>query len=115
MRSSRLPFGCSLGRNGSSVTDILWQRPPKEATGVFFLSGAPVSKRRIFVIAITARAPRRPAEVCIALAHETKGLDTRAASLAFAYEFGTVAKRLERDERKLMVRAASDGMQKHGV
>jgi len=26
-----------------------------------------------------------------------------------------VAKRLERDERKLMVQAASDGMQKHGV
>jgi len=50
--------------------------------------------------------------VCLALAHKTKELDTRAALLGFAYEFRTVAKRLERDERKLMVRAASDGMQK---
>ena len=55
------------------------------------------------------------AEVCLALAHKTKELDTRAALLEFAYEFRTVAKRLERDERKLMVRAASDGMPKHGV
>jgi hypothetical protein len=37
------------------------------------------------------------------LAHKTKELDPRAALLAFAYEFRTVAKRLERDERKLMV------------
>jgi len=35
--------------------------------------------------------------------------------LGFAYEFRTVAKRLERDERKLMMAAPSDGMQKHGV
>ena len=56
------------------------------------------------------------AEACLALAHKTKELDRRAALLEFAYEFRTVAKRLERDERKLMVRAASDGsMQKHGV
>ena len=48
----------------------------------------------------------------LALAHRAKELDTRAALLEFAYEFRTVAKRLERDERKLMVRAASDGMQK---
>ena len=52
------------------------------------------------------------AEMCLARAHKTKELDTRAALLAFAYEFRTVAKRLERDERKLMLRAASDGMQK---
>ena len=44
------------------------------------------------------------ADVCLALAHKTKDLDTRAALLEFAYEFRTVAQRLERDERKLMVR-----------
>jgi ATP/maltotriose-dependent transcriptional regulator MalT len=49
------------------------------------------------------------AEVCLALAHKTKELDTRAVLLEFAFEFRTVAKRLERDERKWMVRA---GMQK---
>jgi hypothetical protein len=32
-----------------------------------------------------------------------------------AYEFRTEAKRLEREERMLMVRAASDGTQKHDV
>ena len=47
------------------------------------------------------------AEACLALAHKTKELDTRAALLAFAYEFRTVAKRLQRDERKF-----SDGVQK---
>ena len=46
-------------------------------------------------------------EACLALAHKTKELDTRAALLAFAYEFRTVAKRLQRDERKF-----SDGVQK---
>ena len=61
---------------------------------------------------LTAKECLQSAEVCLALAHKTKELDTRAALLAFAYEFGTVAKRLERDERELMVRAASDGMQK---
>jgi hypothetical protein len=35
----------------------------------------------------------------LALAHKTKELGTRAALLEFAYEFRTVAKRLERDER----------------
>ncbi len=44
--------------------------------------------------------------MCLALAHKTKELDTRAALLEIAYEFRTVAKRLERDERKLTVRAA---------
>jgi hypothetical protein len=53
--------------------------------------------------------------VCLALAHKTKELDTRAALLEFAHEFRTVAKGLQRDERKLMLRAASDGMQKDGV
>ena len=53
--------------------------------------------------------------MCLALAHKTKELDTRAALLEFAYEFRTVAKRLERDERNLMVRAASAGTQKHGL
>jgi hypothetical protein len=38
-------------------------------------------------------------EACLVLAHKTKGLDTRAVLLEFAYEFRTVAKRLERDER----------------
>jgi len=62
--------------------------------------------------AVTAKECLQTAEVCLALAHKTKELDTRAALLGFAYEFRTVAKRLERDERELMVRAASDGMQK---
>jgi hypothetical protein len=64
---------------------------------------------------LTAKECRQSAEVCLAHAHKTKELDTRAALLEFAYEFRTVAKRLERDERKLMLRSASDGMQKHGV
>jgi hypothetical protein len=64
---------------------------------------------------LTAKECLQSAEVCLALAHKTKELDTRAALLEFAYEFRTAAKRLERDERKLMMRAASDGMQKHGV
>ena len=64
---------------------------------------------------LTAKECLRSAEVCLALAHKTMELGTRAAVLEFAYEFRTVAKRLERDERKLMVQAASDGMQKHGV
>jgi Bacterial regulatory proteins, luxR family len=63
---------------------------------------------------LTAKECLQSAEVCLALAHKTKELGTRAAALEFAYEFRTVAKRLERDERKLMARAASDGMQKHG-
>ena len=58
---------------------------------------------------LTAKECLQSAEVCLALAHKTKELDTRAALLEFAYEFRTVAKRLERDERKWMVRA---GMQK---
>jgi hypothetical protein len=56
---------------------------------------------------LTAEECLQSAEVCLALAHKTKKLDTRAALLEFAYEFRTVAKHLERDERELMVRAAS--------
>jgi hypothetical protein len=56
---------------------------------------------------LTANECLQSAEVCLALAHKTKELDTRAALLEFAYEFRTVAKCLERDERELMVRAAS--------
>ena len=48
---------------------------------------------------LTAKECLQSAEVCLALAHKTKELDTRAALLEFAYEFRTVAKRLERDER----------------
>ena len=54
---------------------------------------------------LTAKECLQSAEACLALAHKTKELGTRAALLEFAYEFRTVAKRLERDER--MVRAAS--------
>ena len=54
---------------------------------------------------VTAKECLQSAEVCLALAHKTKELDTRAALLEFAYEFRTVAKPLERDER--MVRAGS--------
>ena len=56
---------------------------------------------------ITAKECLQGVEVCLALAHKTKELDTRAAFLEFAYEFRTVAKSLERDERTLIVRAAS--------
>jgi hypothetical protein len=48
---------------------------------------------------LTAKECLQSAEVCLALAHKTKELDTRAALLEIAYEFRTVAKRLERDER----------------
>ena len=48
---------------------------------------------------LTAKECLQSAEACLALAHKTKELDTRAALLEFAYEFRTVAKRLERDER----------------
>jgi hypothetical protein len=63
---------------------------------------------------LTAKECLQSADVCLALAHKTKELETRAVLLEFAYELRTVAKCLERDERKLMVRAASDGTQKHG-
>jgi len=53
---------------------------------------------------LTAEECLQSAEACLALAHKTKELDTRAALLEFAYD-RTVAKPLERDER--MVRAAS--------
>jgi FixJ family two-component response regulator len=46
---------------------------------------------------LTAQECLKSAEGCLALAHKTKELDTRAALLEFAYEFRTVAKRLERD------------------
>jgi hypothetical protein len=55
---------------------------------------------------LLASSHLQTAEVCLALAHKTKEFDTRAALLEIAYEFRTEAKRLERDERKLMVRAA---------
>jgi hypothetical protein len=60
----------------------------------------------------TARECLESAEVCLALAHKVKNLETRAALLEFAYEFRTVAKLLQREERKLMVLAISDGTQK---
>jgi hypothetical protein len=56
---------------------------------------------------LTANECLLDAEVCLALAHKTKELRRRAALLEFAYEFRTAAKHLERDERDLMVRAAS--------
>jgi len=56
---------------------------------------------------LTAKECLQSAEACLASAHKTKELDTRAALLEFAYELRTVAKSLEREERKLMVRAAS--------
>ena len=46
---------------------------------------------------LTAKDCLQSAEVCLALAHKAKELDTRAALLEFAYEFRTVAKHLERD------------------
>jgi hypothetical protein len=88
-------------------------------------AGARIAQDRLMIVgyfgmfstmaasAVTAKECLQSAEVCLALAHETRELDTRAALLEFAYEFRTVAKRLERDERKLMVRAASDGTQKY--
>jgi FixJ family two-component response regulator len=51
------------------------------------------------VKSLTAKECLQSAEACLALAHKTKELDTRAALLEFAYEFRTVAKPLERDER----------------
>jgi orotate phosphoribosyltransferase-like protein len=48
---------------------------------------------------LTAKECLQSAEACLALAHKTKELGTRASVLEFAYEFRTVAKRLERGER----------------
>jgi hypothetical protein len=56
---------------------------------------------------LTAKECLQSAEVCLALAHKIKELDTRAALLAFTYEFRTVAKLLEHEERKLIARAAA--------
>ena len=56
---------------------------------------------------LTAKECLQSAEVCLALAHKIKELDTRAALLAFTYEFRTVAKLLEQEERKLIARAAA--------
>ena len=50
---------------------------------------------------LTAKECLQSAEVCLALAHKTKELGTRAALLGFAYEFRAVAKRLERDEAQV--------------
>jgi hypothetical protein len=50
---------------------------------------------------LTAKECLQSAEVCLGLAHKIKELDTRAALLAFAYEFRTVAKLLGHEERKL--------------
>jgi len=54
---------------------------------------------------ITAKECLQTAEVCVALARKIKELDKRAALLEFAYDFRTMAKLLEREERKLMGRA----------
>src|SRR5690242_15159226 len=54
---------------------------------------------------VTAKECLQTGNVCRALARETKELDTRAALLEFAYEFRTVAKLLEREERKSRTRA----------
>jgi hypothetical protein len=56
---------------------------------------------------LTAKECLHNAEVCLALAHQTKGLHARGALLEFAYEFRTVAKRLDSDERKSIVRGLS--------
>jgi hypothetical protein len=48
-----------------------------------------------------SRAREKSAKVALGLAHKIKELDTRAALLAFAYEFRTVAKLLGHEERKL--------------
>jgi hypothetical protein len=56
---------------------------------------------------LTAKECLQSAEVCLALAHKTKELGTRAALLEFACEFRTVAKCLDSDERKSMVRDLS--------
>src|SRR5262249_53533029 len=54
---------------------------------------------------LTAKECLQCAEVCLALAHKAKELGRRGALLEFAYELRTVAKLLEREERKLMARA----------
>ena len=51
---------------------------------------------------ITAKECLQTAEVCLALARKIKELHKRAALLEFGYDFRTVAKLLEREERKLM-------------
>src|SRR4029453_17024968 len=64
----------------------------KEIASILNLSEGPVK-------ILTAKECLQSAEACLALAHKTKKPYTRASLLEFAYEFRTVAKRLERDER----------------
>ena len=64
---------------------------------------------------VTAKECLQSAEVCLALAHKTKELDTRAALLEFAYEFRTVAKRLGCDERQSIVRDLSSVHSEHAA
>jgi hypothetical protein len=53
--------------------------------------------------AVTAKECLQSAEACLALAHKTKELDTRAALLEIAYEFRTEAKRRGRGESNLPI------------
>ena len=67
-------------------------RSSKEIASILNLAEGTVKIR-------TAKECLQSAEACLTLAHKTKELGRRAALLEFAYEFRTVAKRLERDER----------------
>src|SRR5262245_47986615 len=112
-----LPQSASCSENFVIPPDVFGQTLSARQRDVMKLIVRGLSNKEIASIlnlaeGLTAKECLQSAEVCLALAHKTKELDTRAALLAFAYEFRTVAKRLERDERKLMVRVASDGMQK---
>jgi hypothetical protein len=61
---------------------------------------------------LTAKECQQNADVCLALAHQTtRQLDTRAMLLEWVYEFRTLAKYLESDERKSMIRDLSDNAQ----
>jgi len=91
------------------ASHLLSGRPCPVSSGAISLSNKEIASILNLAEGLTAKECLQSAEVCLALAHKNKELDTRAALLEFAYEFRTVAKRLERDERKLTVRAASDG------
>ena len=67
---------------------------------VRFLSNKDIASILNLAEGLTAKECLQSAEVCLAHAHKTKELDTRAALLEFAYEFRTVAKSLEREEHR---------------
>src|SRR5262249_4885560 len=100
------PLGCGYpAHRGAPSSEVRRQTGPRGFANQATVHPNPFSSNPRTYPILTAKECLQSAEACLALAHKTKKLDTRAALLEFAYEFRTVAKRLERGER--MVRVAS--------